>query len=117
MITGAVSEDANIIFGASIRPELQDEIVITVVATGFDSDYYRDLERKREEEEQKKREEAEKAAVEEKKEEVKESAPDVAKSFDEETKTSIWDSIKTTSDEEDDLDVPPSLRNKLRGKK
>lgn len=117
VITGAVSEDANIIFGASIRPELQDEIVITVVATGFDSDYYRDLERKREEEEQKKREEAEKAAVEEKKEEVKESTPDVAKSFDEETKTSIWDSIKTTSDEEDDLDVPPSLRNKLRGKK
>ena len=51
-ITGAVSPDANIIFGASIRPELQDEIVITVVATGFDSDVYR---RKRAEEEEKKR--------------------------------------------------------------
>lgn len=48
-ITGAVSPDANIIFGASIRPELQDEIVITVVATGFDSDVYR---RKRAEEEE-----------------------------------------------------------------
>ena len=34
-ITGAVSPDANIIFGAQIRPELQEEIVITVVATGF----------------------------------------------------------------------------------
>jgi cell division protein FtsZ len=40
VITSAVSPDANIIFGASIRPELEDEIAITVVATGFDSDYY-----------------------------------------------------------------------------
>ena len=48
VITAAVSPDANIIFGASIRPELQDEIVITVVATGFDSEYYRELEAKRE---------------------------------------------------------------------
>ena len=44
VITGAVSPDANIIFGASIRPELEDEIVVTVVATGFDSDYYNEPE-------------------------------------------------------------------------
>ena len=31
VITGAVAPDANIIFGAAIRPELEDEIVITVV--------------------------------------------------------------------------------------
>ncbi len=43
IITGAVSPDANIIFGASIRPELEDEMVVTVVATGFDSEYYRKL--------------------------------------------------------------------------
>jgi cell division protein FtsZ len=42
LITASVSPDANIIFGASVRPELDDEIVITVVATGFDSVYYRD---------------------------------------------------------------------------
>ncbi|MBP3899552.1 cell division protein FtsZ [Candidatus Saccharibacteria bacterium] len=47
VITGAVAPDANIIFGASIRPELEDEIVITVVATGFDSDYYRAIDRER----------------------------------------------------------------------
>ena len=29
VITGAVSPDANIIFGASIRPELEDEIIVT----------------------------------------------------------------------------------------
>ncbi len=47
IITGAVSPDANIIFGASIRPELEDEMVVTVVATGFDSEYYRKLDMER----------------------------------------------------------------------
>jgi cell division protein FtsZ len=41
LITASVSPDANIIFGASVRPELDEEIVITVVATGFDSVYYK----------------------------------------------------------------------------
>ncbi len=41
VITSSVSPDANIIWGASIRPELDDEIMVTVVATGFDSEYYR----------------------------------------------------------------------------
>ncbi len=39
VITSAVSPDANIIFGATLRPELEDELIITVVATGFDSAY------------------------------------------------------------------------------
>ena len=52
IITGAVAPDANIIFGASIRPELEDEIVVTVVATGFDSEYYRKLDAERAVEEQ-----------------------------------------------------------------
>ncbi|MCB9819837.1 cell division protein FtsZ [Candidatus Nomurabacteria bacterium] len=42
IITSAVSPDANIIFGATLKPEMEDELVITVIATGFDSDYYRD---------------------------------------------------------------------------
>lgn len=40
IITSAVAPDANIIFGATIKPELEDEIIITVIATGFDSDTY-----------------------------------------------------------------------------
>lgn len=36
-ITNAVSPDANIIFGATLKPDLEDELVITVIATGFDS--------------------------------------------------------------------------------
>ena len=39
-ITTAVDDDANIIFGATINPELEGEIIVTVVATGFDDSYY-----------------------------------------------------------------------------
>lgn len=160
VITAAVAPDANIIFGASIRPELEDEIVVTVVATGFDSEYYRKLD-------------AERAAA----EEQVTAAPTVADALaqsdvvndnssygsgygygnsyggygggmqgsvnnggvrvgnggQEETvrhlntvpesasadfasapRTNMWDSIRTET--EDDLDVPPTLRDRLRGK-
>lgn len=40
IITSAVNPEANIIFGATIKPELEDELIITVVATGFDSEYF-----------------------------------------------------------------------------
>lgn len=39
-ITNAADPDANIIFGATIDPDLQGELIITVVATGFDAAYY-----------------------------------------------------------------------------
>ena len=113
-ITGAVSPDANIIFGAQIRPELQEEIVITVVATGFDSDYYR---QKR----------AEEAIIAEREAYEEESTPafgtvpsadagtiqDVPASKE---STSAWDNMDK-AEEDDDLDIPPSLRARLRGKK
>lgn len=115
VITGAVSPDANIIFGAAIRPELQDEIVITVVATGFDSDYYRELEEQ---------EKAERLAAEEAERKAKEAAEEEARKkeleattdssdFTAENKGNMWDSIKTPEPEED-LDIPPSLRNRLK---
>ena len=114
VITGAVSPDANIIFGASIRPELQDEVVITVVATGFDSDYYKELEEKeaaekaaKEEEERKAREAAEEAKRKE------EQATTDARDFTGENKANMWDSIER-SEPDEDLDVPPSLRGRLR---
>ena len=40
IITSAVSPDANIIFGATLKPELEDELIITVIAIGFDSAYF-----------------------------------------------------------------------------
>lgn len=39
-ITNAADPDANIIFGATINPDLEGEVIITVVATGFDASYF-----------------------------------------------------------------------------
>lgn len=39
-ITSAADPEANIIFGATINPELEGEIIVTVVATGFDESYF-----------------------------------------------------------------------------
>ncbi len=39
-ITGAADSTANIIFGATISPDLEGEVIITVVATGFDASYF-----------------------------------------------------------------------------
>ena len=108
VITGAVSPDANIIFGASIRPELEDEIVVTVVATGFDSDYYNEP-----------ISEPEPATASGFKDEKPASE---AKDFALENKSNMWDSIKNEPEPEpvandDDMDVPPSLRERLKGKK
>lgn len=39
-ITAAADPDANIIFGATINDDLKGEVIITVVATGFDATYF-----------------------------------------------------------------------------
>ncbi len=108
VITGAVSPDANIIFGASIRPELEDELVVTVVATGFDSEYYNgDYPRPEE-------------TTTESKDEKPSSEP---KDFALENRSNMWDSIKSepeaepATDNDDDMDIPPSLRERLKKKK
>ena len=112
--------------------------MITVVATGFDSDYYKALDEKKAEEEAKAEEERElsdeelpEAAivseVEERPEEIDDTPSDIADEkpqvssteFAKETpRTSIWDAIrggnKNSEDDEEDLDVPPSLRNRMK---
>ncbi|MBQ3436864.1 cell division protein FtsZ [Candidatus Saccharibacteria bacterium] len=106
VITGAVSPDANIIFGASIRPELEDEIVVTVVATGFDSEYYAEPEAD--------------STPETNFENEKPTAE--AKDFAIENKSNMWENIKHEPEPEpapddDEMDIPPSLRERLRNKK
>ena len=126
VITGSVAPDANIIFGASIKPELEDEIVITVIVTGFDSDYYNRLDN-------------EKMAMTDGTATPSMEMPETNNGFSraennvggfgtEETpeapaqnteaadfaggnSANVWGSIG-----EDDSDVPPSLRGKLRRK-
>ncbi len=39
-ITASADKDANIIFGATINPELEGELIVTVVATGFEDSYF-----------------------------------------------------------------------------
>lgn len=39
-ITSAADPEANIIFGATVNPEIEGEVIITVVATGFDAAYF-----------------------------------------------------------------------------
>ncbi len=39
-ITAASDPSANIIFGATINPDLESEVIITVIATGFDASYF-----------------------------------------------------------------------------
>lgn len=117
VITEAVSPDANIIFGASIRPELEDEIVITVVATGFDSDYYREEEQKIITEPIV---EPEPVVVEEpipvqSSDSINANFTTNANDFASANKANMWDSIKT--EPEEDLDIPPSLRNRFRRNK
>ena len=112
VITGSVSPDANIIFGASIRPELQDEIIVTVVATGFDSVYSTVPQPAA----------PVNVASFDEPEEHTVSEPE-AKDFATDSKTNMWDSIKTEPEPEpvqtddDAMDVPPSLRERLRGRR
>ena len=40
-ITASADKDANIIFGATINPELEGELIVTVVATGFEDSYFK----------------------------------------------------------------------------
>lgn len=108
VITGSVAPDANIIFGASIRPELEDEIMVTVIATGFNSNYLEP--------------ETVPTVDETPVEPVEEHPAPEAKDFATDTKSNIWDTIKTEPEpaattEEDDMDIPPSLRERLKAKK
>ena len=41
VITEVADQNVNVIFGATVDPELEDEIIVTVVATGFSLDYDR----------------------------------------------------------------------------
>ncbi|MBI5357874.1 cell division protein FtsZ [Candidatus Saccharibacteria bacterium] len=39
-ITASADKNANIIFGATINPDLEGELIVTVVATGFEDSYF-----------------------------------------------------------------------------
>jgi cell division protein FtsZ len=39
-VTAAADSEATVIFGATVSPDLEGEIIVTVVATGFDTSYF-----------------------------------------------------------------------------
>ncbi len=131
LITASVSPDANIIWGASVRPELEDEIIVTVVATGFDSEYYRDDPRaqeyghnaaeaiasvKPENLTEPSQTMADPVKEAEKKSEKLESESQSA-DFAEATTVNMWDNIRTdNSGSDDDSDIPAILRRRKKNK-
>lgn len=114
IITSAVSPDANIIFGATLKPEMEDELVITVIATGFDSAYFHE---QAVEFEDTFREES--PSVETVSDDEVEATnldldqTDSAAQFAEEPTENIWDQPEP-SVEEDESDTPAFLRRRKK---
>ncbi len=121
LITASVSPDANIIWGASVRPELEDEIIVTVVATGFDSQYYSDDPRAQEAYRPVEAAPAAEPVAAPVQEAEPVEQPEEFKSeskssdFAEATTTNMWDNIRTDNGG-DDGDIPAILRRRKKNK-
>jgi len=141
VITSAVSPDANIIFGASVRSDLEDEIVVTVVATGFDGGGYypsdisqttaigdlagstmtnnnytrHEIEREPLQSEREPSHDTMREPEQPREAERQRPMPNGASTaeFTGASQNNMWDSIGSDG-QGDDLDMPPSLRNRLR---
>lgn len=125
IITSAVSPDANIIFGATLKPDMEDELVITVIATGFDSAYFQDevpaVELGDTPSAQPANDIAEKMNAEIGEAEVKNidmnlDHTEAAAIFAEEPSENMWNQ-QVTPEEEDESDVPAFLRRRKKNKK
>ncbi|MEI6053760.1 MAG: cell division protein FtsZ [Candidatus Saccharibacteria bacterium] len=113
IITNAVSPDANIIFGATLKADMEDELIITVIATGFDSAYFH---------------QSDANLVESKKtidsnQDIEETVDNIdlnldqtesAAIFNEEDSHNIWNQPEEDNDESD---VPAFLRRRKKNKK
>ncbi|HET8883968.1 MAG TPA: cell division protein FtsZ [Candidatus Saccharimonadales bacterium] len=113
IITSSVSPDANIIFGATLKPELEDELIITVIATGFDSAYFHEQATQLGTPAQiEHRETVDDAAVEAIDMEL--DKVDAAASFADDTTHNIWND---QPEENDESDTPAFLRRRKKNKK
>lgn len=110
IITSAVSPDANIIFGATLKPELEDELIITVIATGFDSEYFDEQAARMEESPIEKPSTTDDTVVEAINMDLDQS--EAAADFAEEPSGDIWN----TPSDEDESDTPAFLRRRKKNK-
>ncbi len=110
IITSAVSPDANIIFGATLKPELEDELIITVIATGFDSAYFHEqaaaLEKQQGKAEQPEAIDAAVEAI-----DIELNQAKAASFTDDEPPKDIWNQPQ---EEDDDDDTPAFLRRRKK---
>jgi cell division protein FtsZ len=111
IITSAVSPDANIIFGATLKPELEDELIITVIATGFDSAYFHEQAAQLEVSSVNAAARVSDEAVEAINMDLDQT--DAATTFAEETPNDIWN---TPVEEDDESDTPAFLRRRKKNK-
>jgi cell division protein FtsZ len=110
MITSAVSPDANIIFGATLKPELEDELIITVIATGFDSAYFHQQAAELNAASSQPEAESLEQAIDNVDMDL--NAPDAAREFASEPSHDIWNQPV----EEDEDDTPAFLRRRKKNK-
>ncbi|HMQ95904.1 MAG TPA: cell division protein FtsZ [Candidatus Saccharibacteria bacterium] len=109
VITSAVSPDANIIFGATLKPELENDIIITVIGTGFDSAFFQQATPEQVTESSNINEDMERA-VEEIDSSTDSSTVDAAASFAEESAKDIWGQ----PEEQEEDDTPAFLRRRKK---
>ncbi|HEY4600391.1 MAG TPA: cell division protein FtsZ [Cerasibacillus sp.] len=95
LVTTAADEEVNVIFGSVINESLKDEIIVTVIATGFD-------EAKREQPPVRKR--------------PTRSQQQIAATKEEEPQVEEHTSNQHVKQEEDILDIPTFLRNRNRNR-
>ena len=115
IITSAVSPNANIIFGATLKPEMEDELVITVIATGFDSDTFRQQEVSLTVGDDTKPAETEVDDEMVKNIDLELDKEESAESFTAEPETNIWESPTVEADDDED-DTPAFLRRRKKNK-
>jgi cell division protein FtsZ len=115
IITSAVSPNANIIFGATLKPEMEDELVITVIATGFDSDTFhqQDVSLTVGETTSQAEEEGDEEMV--KNIDLELDKEEAAEKFAAEPETNMWDAPATEVEDEED-DTPAFLRRRKKNK-
>ena len=111
IITSAVSPDANIIFGATLKPDIEDELIITVIATGFDSAYLHNQADVLENEDVSSEKPLSEQAVNDIDMDLNHS--EAATIFNEENQENIWNK----PEEDEEHEVPAFLRRRKKNKK
>jgi len=115
IITSAVSPDANIIFGATLKADIEDELIITVIATGFDTQYFQEEEKEVQNTEVSEQMSQAIDATEVKDIDLNLDHSESAAIFAEENTENMWN--QAAPEEDDESDTPAFLRRRKKREK